>query len=426
MSLEGAPARRLPKHVPLFRVEAVAHRTDSLLGDVHLPAPRLLTWLSLLAMAFSGALISSLFFVKFSRTVAASGWLEYAPKPADVIAAKTGTIRALQVKEGDHVVSGQTLATIYTSRSSTSIAAVEEQVLVHVQKEREALLDQAKAEQSLATTKQDNLISALASARQAKDRAEGLATLHQRKLDLAVRNKERVEQLVNKGLLPTGDRETAEQQVLAAKLALEQTRQDISVHEGEVRALATSIEELPKTLANRLASIRGSISQLEQREIEATGQTDVLVVASVSGRVANLRASEGQAVSANERLMGVIPDGARMQAQLRVPTREAGFLKVGMPVRLTYDPFPAQKFGHVAGTVIRIDDLAENTKVDGLPGNSSPTYEVTVALETESVQAYGDELPLRSGMTVHAQLIQDHRTAVEWILDPVLAATSRL
>jgi membrane fusion protein len=51
---------------------------------------------------------------------------------------------------------------------------------------------------------------------------------------------------------------------------------------------------------------------------------------------------------------------------------------------------------------------------------------VDVALERQTVSALGQELPLRAGMLVNADLLLEKRTLLEWIFEPVLQLKGRL
>jgi membrane fusion protein len=55
-----------------------------------------------------------------------------------------------------------------------------------------------------------------------------------------------------------------------------------------------------------------------------------------------------------------------------------------------------------------------------------PVYRVTVALETQTVTAYGTELPLQAGMVLDADIALDQRRIFEWVFDPLYSITGRL
>jgi len=54
-----------------------------------------------------------------------------------------------------------------------------------------------------------------------------------------------------------------------------------------------------------------------------------------------------------------------------------------------------------------------------------PLYRITVALQRDSVQAFGQAQPLKAGMVLNADVVQDRRAIWEWVLEPLLAARKR-
>ena len=50
----------------------------------------------------------------------------------------------------------------------------------------------------------------------------------------------------------------------------------------------------------------------------------------------------------------------------------------------------------------------------------------TAKLDRQSVEAMGQEIPLRSGMLVNADILLEKRSLLEWIFEPVLQLRGRL
>jgi membrane fusion protein len=55
-----------------------------------------------------------------------------------------------------------------------------------------------------------------------------------------------------------------------------------------------------------------------------------------------------------------------------------------------------------------------------------PAYRIDVRLERQTVAAAGQEVPLRPGMLVNADILLEKRTVFEWIFEPVLELRARL
>ena len=54
-----------------------------------------------------------------------------------------------------------------------------------------------------------------------------------------------------------------------------------------------------------------------------------------------------------------------------------------------------------------------------------PVYRVDVRLDSQNVIAGGQQLPLRSGMLVNADILQEKRQVWEWVFEPVLSLKGR-
>ena len=123
-----------------------------------------------------------------------------------------------------------------------------------------------------------------------------------------------------------------------------------------------------------------------------------------------------------------------LQAQLYAPSRTTGFVEPGQAVWLRLHAFPYQKFGMLPG---RVSDVSRTPVLpQDLPSgmasallsaaqSQEPLYRITVALQHHSLQAFGKPQPLKAGMSLEADVIQDRRAIWEWVLEPLIAAKAR-
>ena len=111
-------------------------------------------------------------------------------------------------------------------------------------------------------------------------------------------------------------------------------------------------------------------------------------------------------------------------------------------MQLRYQAFPYQKFGHHPGQVLQVSrtplqaaELASlplsigavsGASAEGVQPQAEPLYRITVALDEQSVQAYGVAQPLVAGMQLEADVLLDRRRLIEWIFVPLLSVTGRL
>ena len=152
-----------------------------------------------------------------------------------------------------------------------------------------------------------------------------------------------------------------------------------------------------------------------------------LFVAPITGRVAALPVSTGQAVTAGGTVAIVIPVDGKLEAELLAPSKAIGFIRPGQPVELSLQACPYQRFGTVHGTVRTVSTtvLAPN-EVDfrGLDFKE-PVFRIRVALSRDSMDAYGQTVPMQPGMLVSAEIVFDRRSPIKWLFDPIYAVGRR-
>jgi membrane fusion protein len=112
-----------------------------------------------------------------------------------------------------------------------------------------------------------------------------------------------------------------------------------------------------------------------------------------------------------------------LKAELLVPSRAIGFVRVGQPVSIRYDAFPYQNFGRYEGTITEIShNILTRSDVSSAPITlEEPVYRVTAALDRQDIRAYGKSLSLQAGMLLKGDVILDKRSLMRWVLDPLLS-----
>jgi membrane fusion protein len=78
--------------------------------------------------------------------------------------------------------------------------------------------------------------------------------------------------------------------------------------------------------------------------------------ARAAGRHGERRAgrTRPERVARRSALASLVPQGAKLQAQLYAPSSAVGFVRPGQPVRLRYEAFPYQKYGQQGGPVLQV------------------------------------------------------------------------
>src|SRR6185295_5131753 len=102
-------------------------------------------------------------------------------------------------------------------------------------------------------------------------------------------------------------------------------RRLISSTERDISDVSARMSAITLEKVTAAAESRAAEASLEQRMNEAEARRVQFVLSPVAGRVAALPVAAGQPVSPGGTVAVVIPEGARLEAELLAPSSAAGF-----------------------------------------------------------------------------------------------------
>jgi membrane fusion protein len=251
--------------------------------------------------------------------------------------------------------------------------------------------------------------------------------LQEKRVQLAREEAARGDDVAAKGLLSLRDRDARRQAALAAEQEAAGQQRQIAALEREISEIDARLAAMSIDLETAHAERQSAEAALALRMIDAEARRVQFISSPVAGRIAALPVSIGQAVSLGATVAVVIPDGARLEAELLAPSRAAGFIRPGQDVRLMLQAFPYQRFGTVKGEIKAISTTVLGPSEISIPGLEikEPVFRVRVALTREDIQAYGDAIPLQPGMVLSADVVFDRRSLIQWLFDPFFAVAGR-
>ncbi|MBS3649043.1 HlyD family efflux transporter periplasmic adaptor subunit [Pseudaminobacter sp. 19-2017] len=226
-----------------------------------------------------------------------------------------------------------------------------------------------------------------------------------------------------KGIMSELELKRRQETLVEQRQGLTALRQQIAARQGQLAETRYSLEEVPATIADKVQLLRNEFSATEQHIAEINGRRAYVIRSPTAGRVASLHATPGETADPRLLLLAIMPTDAQLQAELFVPTRAIGFVRIGQPVRLLYDAFPYQSFGTYSGHTVQVSRtiLIPSDLAVPIPLKES-VYRVTAALDRPDIDAYGQKVPLQPGMLLKADIILEKRSLMKWLLDPLLSA----
>lgn len=126
----------------------------------------------------------------------------------------------------------------------------------------------------------------------------------------------------------------------------------------------------------------------------------------------------GAVVESGAVLLGVVPAGEPLQAEVAVHNADAGFVAVGQVVQLKVAAYPFQKHGLIEG---RITLLSADASAPQNNEPQMPTYRALVTIDSAQMRhaAPSGSMSLSAGMAVTAEVHQGRRSVLEYLLSPI-------
>ena len=253
------------------------------------------------------------------------------------------------------------------------------------------------------------------------------------RVSLAEETSARYQSLLEKDYISREQRQQKHEELLDQQARLRAAERERIALRRELDTREESLATLRLKHQNQLAQIERFISSTSQELSESEGRRMLAITAPIDGTATAVVAEVGQAVDGRRPLLSIVPAGSQLEAQLYAPSRAVGFVHPGAQVLMRYQAYPYQKFGHARGTVVSVARTAlPASEISSLlpPGmetqGSEPLYLITVALERQTIDAYGVAQPLQAGMLLEADVLQETRRLYEWVLEPLLSLTGKL
>ena len=420
----------------LFRDEVLEAQRSQSLGTIRIGRNPSFALVTVVAVVLAAALVGYALWGEITRKARLAGVLMPVEGTLDLSTAQAGTVVDVRIKEGDAVAAGQAVMVVGTDRSTSQgdaaalIARSMEQRRATLQTER-ALAEVQSRQRQQATA--DRLRSLESEGRQAEGELDGI----HRRLELSKKTVERYNELARSGYVSEIQAQQKQDELLELTTRESGALRSLTAVRRDAQALRAEQQSHASALQTQFAQLDRSLASLSQEGTENNSRREIVVTAPQAGTVTALTIHRGQTVQPGQTLASLIPnakDGSPspLEAQLFAPSRTAGFVRSGQVVWVRYAAYPYQKFGMAKGriasvsrTPISSQDLpaGQSQALMAAAQSTEPMYRVIVALDAQAIRTYGETQPLKAGMTLEADVIQERRRVWEWMLEPVLAAS---
>jgi HlyD family secretion protein len=201
-------------------------------------------------------------------------------------------------------------------------------------------------------------------------------------------------------------------------------------------SLIENQHQLQSTISNRDAFVQQWLAQASQELVTARGQRDTaaqqLEKATKHKDLVRLEALEdsvvlkmsklsvGSVLKEGDPLMYLAPLNSPVEAEVKIATRDVGFIRPGDPVKVKLDAFNFIEHGMAEGTLRWISEGAFTTNDDNGTAAQEPYYKARIALTNVDLRSVPDSFRLIPGMTLTGDIHIGTRSILMYIVSGAL------
>ena len=234
--------------------------------------------------------------------------------------------------EGQEVQEQQPLLTIDTTQISATGEDVNAAILRTLLGQRDELNSQIAGEAQRQASERERLTLLIQGAKDEITQLEGQIPLQQERIKIIESLVASVAKLVAKGIVTSVEFKRRQSEALDLKQNLNSLRQQLAARQNQLTDTQYTLNQLPIVIAEKIQLLRNELSSVEQRISEINGRRAFVIRAPITGRVSALQASSGKIAEPNQLQLEIIP-ASTLKAELLVPSRSIGFVRVGQPRR---------------------------------------------------------------------------------------------
>ncbi|MDZ8090994.1 MAG: HlyD family efflux transporter periplasmic adaptor subunit [Nostoc sp. DedQUE05] len=393
----------------------------------------LLYWL----VVFAAIVLPWAMLSKVDETGSARGRLEPQGRTVRLDAPVTGKVTAIKVKEGQTVLSGQTLLELESELTRTELQQTQAKLEGQQNRVNQLQLLKNQLEMSLRTQQLQNQaqeseqLAQLDQIHQKFNSSKQVYALEFGRLKLAKNEVQRYQYLLQKGAISKSKLEEIEGAMFERQRLLEQAQSDIQQANTEIAKQQSTNQRIRRTgeltvldshkqlkeLQAQVVDLQSEISQTKKQihslQFQLQQQT---LRAPIAGTIFQLSINNaGTVVQPGQMVTQIAPNGVPLIFRAQMPSQESGFLRVGMPVKLKFDAYPFQDYGVIEG---KLHWISPDSKVVETAQGNIENFELEIAVPQTYIQSGNKRIALTPGQTATAEVIVRQRRIVDFVLDP--------
>lgn len=410
----------------MYRQKAVEHKKRRWQGRALL-LPGISVWLAAgLSAFFILAFVVFILTFTYTRRITVIGEISTYPRSSNVYASVQGVVVKQFVTEGQQLKKGDAIYMIDVSKSTRSGVVSDNQrmdvdnQINRISQIMDLLQENKKNTLEMLKKQKEQYTSAL-------KRSSDIIAQAKEGIRVMKTNMENYRHYQARGLIT--------QDQLTNQIALYYERQNnmlnLSAQSDQNALQVTTLESQIQTQAaefdNQIHQMELQRYELQKERLNIDAGGAIIIRAMADGRVDSLSVTVGQMTKPGDSLLQMIPQSIDHYSLVTwVPNDAIPYLSPGDRVNISYEAFPAQKFGMFGGTISIISrSPASPQEMQSYQGTlkaatsaSAPYYKVIIRPDRQSIVYAGKRLSLGNGMQAQSTLFLENRKIYQWMLSP--------
>ena len=193
---------------------------------------------------------------------------------------------------------------------------------------------------------------------------------------------------------------------------IQQAKQEIREYEGRLQSLDSKHRDEAFQQINQLQSQLAQNHEILAKMNNRAGR--LAVQSPVRGLVKGLNINTiGGVVQPGQALMEIVPLDRQLVVEVRIPPKDIGHLKTGMPVQVKVSTYDFSRYGSISG---KLEFISPTTF---LGDRGERFYRGRVRLDKNYVGNHPDQNLIVPGMTVMTDIITGDKTVMAYLLKPI-------
>jgi HlyD family type I secretion membrane fusion protein len=447
----GAPRTSHAQELTSSAILEFESPTAALLAAPIQPAARSITWI---VVSMLPVFISALGFFPVDVVVTAPGRVVSLQPTVVVQPLETSIVRAINVREGQIVHSGDVLARLDSTFAGADVGTLQAQ-----SRSFQAEVDRLEAEASSTlyrpTTSDAGAAvqAAIYGERQAQHRFQMESYIQKiSALEVQLIQANVDVQAFKERLQLAADIESKRLQLERMQVGSQMSRmaaQDDRIEMRRKLDSATTMAQRASRDLRQMTAERDAFEQqwktqinqeLHERRRSLSDAKEALTKATLRHQLVDLRAerdsvvltvakvSVGSVMQSGDQFITLVPTDGALEIEARVDGSDAGFAHQGERVVIKFDTFPYVHYGSAEGSVRTVsadsfnstgEEMRRSTGLD-LGAQTATYYKARIAVESLNMHDVPGGFQLKPGMPVMADIMVGKRTALAYIMERVL------